>query len=110
MKNFIDELVDLISNNSSSKFQVLEKKSIDIIISSNNFMKELKKIFNEEEFNILQKKFFLAIKNNDPNKFISKYKYLLNKKLSMKHAKRIKENNKNDVENKEIEKKDNESI
>lgn len=81
MKNFIEEIIDLLSDNkNSSKHQIIEQKSINIIISSVNLMNELKKNFTNEEFDILQKKFFLSIKNNDPDKFIKKYKYLLYKK------------------------------
>lgn len=84
MKNFIEEIVDLLSDNQkSSKHQVIEQKSINIIVSSVNLMNELKKIFTNEDFDILQKKFFLSIKNNDPDKFIKKYKYLLNKKAKL---------------------------
>lgn len=52
------------------KENVIENKGHHIISSAINFIDVLLENFDEEESEVLTKRFFSAIKNGDPNRFI----------------------------------------
>lgn len=77
-RNILDELVNYSMN--KTKFHIIENNAENILYTVINFMKYLENNFSKEEFEILQKKFFLAIKNKNPSKFTNKIKILKKEK------------------------------
>lgn len=78
-RNILDELVNYSMN--KTKYHIIENNAENILYTVINFMKYLENNFSKEEFEVLQKKFFLSIKNKNPSKFTNKIKLLKKKSL-----------------------------
>ena len=71
-KSIIEELENFVP--SKNKDKILEQRASHVIISTINVLDLLKEHYSKEDYEDIQKKIFLSIKNRDITKFSKKIK------------------------------------
>lgn len=63
-------LEELSSNPPKNKLNLLESRGSHVISSAINLLESIEENFSEQEAEVLMKRFFSAVKNKDPNRFM----------------------------------------